>query len=260
MKAPAMLAAAFLLAAAAYSQTRINLRSQSRDVDFSAADSTRTAKTGSALPATCVIGETFFKTNAPAGHNLYGCTAGNVWTAVGDAVPSAIGNASRVLSSDGTNLEWRALGGDVAGLPEALAVTAIQGRPVSATAPAGGQTLIWDAAASRWIPANGAWGGLLSDLADLKVVRKTDTQLTIGDSCTAAQPCTVRLGTNVYTFRSNFVVNLTGGSGSAHIYIDENGNLTVGHTLALTCSTGCVETPGISAYPPNSIPLASWSA
>lgn len=36
--------------------------------------------TGTTLPATCVVGEAFFKSDAIAGQNMYGCTATNTWT------------------------------------------------------------------------------------------------------------------------------------------------------------------------------------
>jgi hypothetical protein len=38
------------------------------------------AQSGTALPGTCVVGDQFFKTDATAGQNLYGCTATNTWT------------------------------------------------------------------------------------------------------------------------------------------------------------------------------------
>jgi hypothetical protein len=63
-----------------HSQTRINLPYQSRNVDFSMADSTRSFKSGTSLPSSCSVGEQFFKTDAPAGQNFYGCTAANTWT------------------------------------------------------------------------------------------------------------------------------------------------------------------------------------
>ena len=64
-------------------QTRISLRSQSKDVDFSAADYTRPLKTGVIPPATCVVGDLFFDTDAPPGENIFGCTSPNVWAPVG---------------------------------------------------------------------------------------------------------------------------------------------------------------------------------
>jgi hypothetical protein len=48
-------------------------------------DLTRQGRLGSgtALPAQCAAGQVFFKSNAPAGANLYTCIAQNSWTAVG---------------------------------------------------------------------------------------------------------------------------------------------------------------------------------
>lgn len=61
-------------------QTEVDLRFQSKNVDFSAAASTKPLKMGTAIPATCSTGEMFFLSSAPAGSNVYGCTAFNVWT------------------------------------------------------------------------------------------------------------------------------------------------------------------------------------
>lgn len=44
---------------------------------------------GTTLPATCTIGEVFFKTDASAGSNVYGCTATNTWTAQAGGTVSA---------------------------------------------------------------------------------------------------------------------------------------------------------------------------
>ena len=60
--------------------TAIDLRAQSRNVDFSSAATTRPFKSGAALPGTCTVGEMFYLTAATAGANLYGCTASNAWT------------------------------------------------------------------------------------------------------------------------------------------------------------------------------------
>ncbi len=72
-----------LIGAAAAAQTQIDLRTQARNVDFSAAASTKPLKTGTALPATCAVGDMFFKTDAPAGANLYGCPVANSWAVEG---------------------------------------------------------------------------------------------------------------------------------------------------------------------------------
>ena len=48
--------------------------------DASGAAATQPAKKGTIVPATCTVGEQFFKTDAAAGQNLYFCTAANTWT------------------------------------------------------------------------------------------------------------------------------------------------------------------------------------
>ena len=57
--------------------------------DFSAATSTKPSKAGTALPATCSIGETFFKTDATTGANLYGCSRADLQALDGDMAPAA---------------------------------------------------------------------------------------------------------------------------------------------------------------------------
>jgi hypothetical protein len=64
----------------AHAQTRVDLRTQSKSVDFTAASTTKPMKTGAVLPAACGLGEAFFQTNAPAGSNFYLCTSQNSWT------------------------------------------------------------------------------------------------------------------------------------------------------------------------------------
>ena len=72
-----------LLGLAAEAQTQIDLRTQAKGVDFTAATSTKPMKTGTKLPGSCATGEMFFKTDAPAGNNVYACAAVNTWTPQG---------------------------------------------------------------------------------------------------------------------------------------------------------------------------------
>ncbi len=124
----ALLAAVWLIGMA-QGQTLVDLRTQSKSVDFSAANTTKPFKAGTALPATCGVGEAFFQTNAAAGLNLYGCTAVNSWTLLSAGI----------------------LAGDVTGTPGASTVVQIQGRAVSATAPSSGQSLAWSTS-TGWTP------------------------------------------------------------------------------------------------------------
>jgi hypothetical protein len=125
----AILVAGVLLVLA-HGQTLVDLRTQSKSVDFSAANTTRPFKAGTVLPATCAVGEAFFQTNAPSGLNLYGCTAVNSWALLSAGI----------------------LTGDVTGTPGASTVAKIEGRAVSATAPSSGQSLVWNSGTSTWTP------------------------------------------------------------------------------------------------------------
>src|SRR5581483_10838491 len=97
----------------------------------------RPIKFGTTLPATCWTGDVFFNTNAPAGSNLFACTATNTWV-------------TQTLQS---------LGGDVSGSPGSATVTQIQGRPVSASAPSSGQSLVWSSSTNTWQPQTISTGG-----------------------------------------------------------------------------------------------------
>ena len=69
------------VAVSAFAQTTINGgRVVSGTWDASNAVSSKPAKTGSALPGTCGVGEQFFLTTVPAGTNLYLCAAANTWS------------------------------------------------------------------------------------------------------------------------------------------------------------------------------------
>ncbi len=70
------------LAAVSSAQTRVDLRTQSKNVDFSGAASTTPWKLGTVAPMVCSVGQVFFNTTASAGQNVYLCTAPNVWTAI----------------------------------------------------------------------------------------------------------------------------------------------------------------------------------
>jgi hypothetical protein len=115
----------------ATAQTQVDLRTQSKSVNFSAANSTQPFQSGTVLPATCLVDQAFFQTNAPAGLNLYGCTAVNSWTLLSAGV----------------------LAGDVTGTPGDSTVTKLQGRPVSAAVPTSGQSLVWNSTTDTWTPS-----------------------------------------------------------------------------------------------------------
>jgi hypothetical protein len=85
--------------------------------DASGAMSTKPAKTGATTPGTCSSGELFFKTNAPAGQNLYVCNPDNTWNHVtvdasnlsgipqGNIGPVVFDGSSTSLA-DGSTVAW----------------------------------------------------------------------------------------------------------------------------------------------------------
>ncbi len=79
----AVVTAAFLLAYTSgqvFGQTQVDLRTQSKSIDFSGALSTKPFSSGPMLPATCNVGQMYFLTTATGGQNTYGCTASNAWS------------------------------------------------------------------------------------------------------------------------------------------------------------------------------------
>ena len=78
----------------AIAQTTIDLRTQSKSVDFSQASATKPYKTGTSLPATCEVGEAFFDLSEVAGSNLHLCTATDTWSKVsGGGIAGPAGSA-----------------------------------------------------------------------------------------------------------------------------------------------------------------------
>ena len=73
----------FMLAGQAFGQTTVDLRTQSKSVDFSNLPGTRPTTVGTALPANCQTGQLYFNSAASPGANLYGCSSTNVWSPLG---------------------------------------------------------------------------------------------------------------------------------------------------------------------------------
>jgi hypothetical protein len=79
----------------ASAQTKVDLATQSKNVDFSKATSTKPAQVGPNLPPACSAGQIFFDSTAPAGQNLYGCTGTNAWSLQGGTGGGGTGMASQ---------------------------------------------------------------------------------------------------------------------------------------------------------------------
>ena len=75
-----------LVSAFAGPQDRLDLREPPSHTTVSPLN-TRPVKVGTKIPRKCTAGELFFKSDAPASANLYGCTAKNVWTRLSSDKP-----------------------------------------------------------------------------------------------------------------------------------------------------------------------------
>lgn len=92
---------AFLVLALSLSlqaQTKIDLAKQATNADFSAFSATRPAKVGTSLPTCSGSGWLYFKSDATAGRNLYGCVSGT-WYQLGGAPSVAWGDITGVPST-----------------------------------------------------------------------------------------------------------------------------------------------------------------
>jgi hypothetical protein len=87
MRISVVLATSLVWIVPATGQTKVDLRSQSKNVDFSQAQSVRPFRMGTALPPTCTPGEMFFKSDAVPGANTFGCVAANIWAFQGELDP-----------------------------------------------------------------------------------------------------------------------------------------------------------------------------
>jgi hypothetical protein len=272
------LSTAWALAAIAVcqAQTRIDLRTQSKSVDFSAASSTKPSQTGTSLPGTCTVGQTFLKTSAQPGQNWYVCTAANVWTVqagIGTGTYSTTFASVTSVTVPGTTHQLGTAklivevydNGNPALLvePDSVLINPTTYDVLVKFATPQSGTLVISAAGGGSTgggTGEGDAAGMAAQLGDFLVTRASATTLALGANCSTSTPCNARLGGVVYSITQGATVTLSGGTGTAYFYVDAAGNLTVGHNLVLTCSSGCTASPGITTFPANSIPLFTWAA
>lgn len=65
---------------------------------------------GTSLPASCAVGDLYFKSDAAAGQNLYGCSAADTWTLEGgSATTTTVFQGLGQGTANGWNLNWVSL-------------------------------------------------------------------------------------------------------------------------------------------------------
>jgi hypothetical protein len=192
-----------------------------------------------------------------------GIDAGKIGS--GTVSSSTFGQLANVRSDVQAQIDGKAalaqtVSGDVSGNLSAVLVTGIQGQPVAATPAVDGQVLTWSAASAQWGPSTPSSSSGSGAVSTLGVSLTSPTVLTIGAGCSAAAPCNVRFGSTVWSIQRPATATIGSGTGMAYVWVDQTGTVTVGHSLSVTCSTGCQAQTGITSFPTDVIPIATWTA
>ncbi len=261
---------AALLANRGAGQTRIDLRTQTRNADFSAQPTTPSA-TGTVLPATCTVGQTYFKTDAAAGKNWYGCTAPDTWTPQAGAEPApnyAVPlSAQTVVTVPGSMHKFGTANLVAECYDNSTPPQSVEPDSVLVDGSSYDVTINFSTPQTGYCVLNGAGGsgglaasGMAAPWSDLSVALTNPTMLSIGSSCSASAPCNVRFGSTVYSFTGGATATVTSGTGTAYIYVTAGGVLTVGYLGGVSCSPGCAVAAGVTAFAPDVVPLFTWTA
>jgi hypothetical protein len=80
-------------------QTQVDLRTQTKSVDFQTAPFTKPLKSGTTLPSVCTQAELFYLSTAAPGANIYACVSPNTW-----ALETGGGSASITVQNSGVTV------------------------------------------------------------------------------------------------------------------------------------------------------------
>ena len=226
-------------------QTTLNLRAQSRNVDFSAAEYTRPFRAGTVLPPSCIVGEMFFKTDAAAGNNVYACVMTGAWSLVGSSAFIANRPVSAAAPATGDILKWT---GTEWGLANEL--TGISGRKGTGSQLltfGGGDTAAGHCAAfdsGGNVVSSGAPCG--SGTTQTPVAAGTDGQLQIKSGTGFA-------GRTVGPGLADDGIAIKINPAAVKTYLSGTASLTHGTIAAAACSSRTIDVPGAALNDPISL-------
>ncbi len=226
-------------------QTAIDLKNQTRNIDFSAASSTRPFKTGTVIPAACTVGESFFKSNATAGQNLYTCTATNTWT----LISTSLANTGVTAGTYGTSTTVPQFTVDAQGR-----ITTVSNVTIAAGGGGAGSTLPSVTGQSGRILSNDGVNALWQPFTMSGI---QDCAASISGGVLTVGACSARNGSlDISASACTATLSGTSASGTIYAYLSGDGTFMIGHATAatLTCG-GWVVVSAVSAFPADALPL-----
>lgn len=279
-----------LTLACAYGQTRkiagTNQAISGSTFDYTAAQATSPVTTGTSLPGTCSVGQLYFKSDAAAGSNVYGCTSANTWTLMSGAGGSG-GTGDVVGPGGATGGNFAQFSGSTGKLlsDSALSVNSVSSHIVSTANPhsttkaqvglgnvpnvdatqrtnhSGTQlsTTISDFSTAVLAACSGGacgTGGSGTGNANSFTIAKTTSTATL--SCAASSTCAVQQGDSSYTY-NNFIGSFTAAGGSYTAYFCANGDTMelAYNGTTITTYSGVTLIPGAVKCQPNRLLVAT---
>ncbi len=128
----------------------------------------------------------------------------------------------------------------------------------------GGENLFGCTATNVWTLLSGSSGSgggasMASQLGDFLASDTSSSTQTLGAGCNVTVPCQIRIGSASFSITAPVSATISGTSanGTVFWYLSSEQILTAGHdsTATLTCAGGCAVATGVTAFPPDSVPL-----
>jgi len=100
-----------------------------------------------------------------------------------------------------------------------------------------------------------------SHLKDLTFERTAPDVLMFGKDCSTSTPCNVRFNQHTYSIPGGKVfLSQSPPKGKAFAYVTAEGKVAIGTKLSIARCDNCAVASGIDNFPPNTIPLWTWTA